>query len=308
MHARLHGATAKQSGSGAGVDRFCPTQDPYGAVANEDLPRARCASVHAGGGSALTSSSDCYWDIMEHDAPESWPGSVPWTDAWGNVGTLPDSAGFGAHVDRTRVPPDALPDFWVTILKRYARLPSFTVGPRDTPGLARWLADHGYTHETREAVLILPRTEWDRTASGSPLDVVRRVEDVDALGQVIALDHLVFGDPLLDDEALRRELTRLGSRRRIYLVPGHDMALATGGFTAWSQWALLWGAETHPDHRRKGYYRAIVAARLLALSRLPGVRFAAVFANDETSAPILRRAGFVAIGHRDEWRPPLPPP
>jgi hypothetical protein len=243
-----------------------------------------------------------YWAVMDRDDPEVWPGAEPWRDRWGSFGTLPDARGLGATVSRTRVPPAELPSFWASIEARYPRLPKFTVGPGDTPGLAAWLSRHGYVVETRETALVLPRADWARIPKG-PVGLVQEVKAPPALRQVIALDHLVFDDPLLGEEEIQRELTRLGRRRRLYLIPGPDMALATGGFTAWSRWALLWGAETHPAHRGRGYYHAILAARLDALTSLAGVEFAAVFANDETSAPILGRLGLLPIGELAVWKP-----
>jgi len=60
-----------------------------------------------------------------------------------------------------------------------------------------------------------------------------------------------------------------------------------------AQFATLWGGSTLPDWRRRGIYRALVAARArLAVAR--GYRYLQVDASDN-SRPILERLGFVAL-------------
>lgn len=241
-----------------------------------------------------------YWDIMDRTEPEIWPGSTPWSDRWGSFGTLPDAAGFGAMVERTRVPADDLPGLWRDLQSRCTTRPRFRVGPRETPGLDVWLSQAGYCLERRETVMV-----WDLATefTASISAVVCEVRSMADLAQVIRLDHGVFGDPLLDAEGLAREWGRLGPQRRLYYVPGEDgTALSAGGVTVFSRWALLWGGETHPDHRHRGLYHQVLAARLQSLHP-ESTRFAAVVADDATSMPILTRLGFRAVGHATVWAP-----
>lgn len=244
-----------------------------------------------------------YWDIIESSDPEIWPGSTPWRDRWGSFGTISDAAGYGASVARTRVPPEDLERFWAEITRRYAgQLPRFTVGPCETYGLDRWLQSHSYHREMSETLLVLNREAFDHV--GLVSDFVHEVSEVDDLRQVLALDHLVFRDPIPDPDGMARELARLGSHRRLFFIQSDDggIAKASGGLTHFAGWSLLWGGETHPGFRRQGLYRAVLATRLDVIQQTSAA-FVAVYANNETSMPILRKAGFEPIGTVEVWKP-----
>lgn len=240
---------------------------------------------------------------MEDTLPEIWPGSEPWTDSWGSFGTIPDSQGFGSTVERTRVPPARLPQFWDDIQHRYgASRPRFRIGPNDTPGLAKWLTEMGYRCETHNTVLVMDLPVPHYLIDGPPPNA-REVTTIAELNQVIHLDHLVFNDPILDDEGLHQELRRLGTRRRLFFIPGEGkMALAAGGVSCFTRWALLWGGETHPQNRNQGLYHQILKARLQLLESHE-TDFVAVIADDSTSMPILKHLGFQGIGQSTVWAP-----
>ncbi len=164
-------------------------------------------------GDAIALDANPYWDIMEASKPEICPGSTPWRDRWGSFGSIPDAIGCGASVARTHVPAEDMERFWPEIIRLYpGKLPRFTVGPRETPGLDRWLPSHGYHQELLETVLVLNCEAFHH--GGPAPDFVREVADVDDLRRVLALDHLVFRDPMPDPDGLARELARLGSHRR----------------------------------------------------------------------------------------------
>ncbi len=243
-----------------------------------------------------------YWDIMESSDPEIWPGSTPWGDRWGSFGSIPDAAGYGASVERIRVPAEAMESFWAEITRRYWRqLPRFMIGPRETPGLGRWLESHGYHRETSETVLVLHREAFHKIGPASC--IVHEVKTVEDLRQVLALDHLVFRDSVPDSEGTARELARLGWRRRLFFIRGDDgIAKVAGGLTHFPGWSLLWGGETHPAFRRQGLYHAVLAARMHVI-RQTNSTFTAVYANHETSMPILSKVGFETIGTIEVWKP-----
>lgn len=248
-----------------------------------------------------------YWDLIEATDPEIWPGSTPWRDHWGSFGTTPDAQGLGASVMRTRVPAARLPSFWQDTRERYpSMLPRFSVGPGDTPGLAEFLKIRGYEREIIESVMVMDRDRFAAFANASVPAVVE-VSTPQDLHRVFELDHLVFRDPIPNSEGLAKEFRRLGTTRRLFLVPGPDgTALAAAGLTHFPNWTLLWGAETHPAFRHQGLYRALLTHRLRVIAQ-HGAGFAAVYANHETSMPILARCGFVRIGAKEIWKPPGAP-
>jgi GNAT superfamily N-acetyltransferase len=78
---------------------------------------------------------------------------------------------------------------------------------------------------------------------------------------------------------------------------------SSGGCTLTGEVAKLWGAVTLPAFRRRGAYRAVLAARL-RLARDHGATLALVKGRVETSQPILVRAGFTDYDEeRCYWLP-----
>jgi 8-oxo-dGTP pyrophosphatase MutT (NUDIX family)/GNAT superfamily N-acetyltransferase len=118
-----------------------------------------------------------------------------------------------------------------------------------------------------------------------------------------------FSEPLpspdfrATDAAEIAEQAALGEaqQRFRFLARIGGQVVSSGGVTVEGPVAKLWGAAVHPDFRGRGAYRAILAARLqVAAAR--GARFALVKARAGTSAPILRRAGFVSHGQEITYK------
>lgn len=74
-----------------------------------------------------------------------------------------------------------------------------------------------------------------------------------------------------------------------------------GGCTLAGEVARLWGAGTRPALRGQGGYR-VVLGRRMAVAREQGATLALVKGRVETSAPILRRAGFRGYGEEYTYR------
>ncbi|MGH3301698.1 MAG: GNAT family N-acetyltransferase [Streptosporangiaceae bacterium] len=78
---------------------------------------------------------------------------------------------------------------------------------------------------------------------------------------------------------------------------------ATGGCTIVDGVARLWGAGARPALRGRGAYRLLLTTRI-GLAREHGATMALVKGRVETSAPILRRAGFIEYGEERSYRLP----
>ncbi len=260
------------------------------------------AAQNAGQEPLIPWTAPWYVARMEADLPEVWPGARPWADHWGSCGAYPDEKGLGAAIDRIRVPPEHLAAFWGSILPAYPEPPRISVGPLETPGLRAWLEAHRYSAAERRPVVVLPRERLDGGALGGTPNA-RLADSLEDLDQVLALDGLVFDDPPLTAEQRQAEWERISTGpRRLVLVRGEQgVALAAGGITRRTGWALLWGGETHPAFRRRGLYRAVLARRL-ELARGWDADFVAVVATPETSEPILRRWGFAQVAECTVYR------
>jgi len=78
----------------------------------------------------------------------------------------------------------------------------------------------------------------------------------------------------------------------------------SGGVTMADGVARLWGGVVVPSARGQGVYRAVLDARL-SYAVAHGATMALVKGKIDTSAPILRRAGFAAYGQEPVYDIPL---
>jgi GNAT superfamily N-acetyltransferase len=168
------------------------------------------------------------------------------------------------------------------------------------------LAARGFTVAERLDVLtfdlgtapvpILPRLEVPPDAH---VDLVR---DGATLRQMYALDAEIFGDPPTIEERMERQVRELEEAERAgmrtefqFLATADGRPAGSAGMLMVGEVARLWGGGVAPWARGRGLYRALVAARL-RLAHARGARIALTKARVGTSGPILRRAGFRAIG------------
>jgi ribosomal protein S18 acetylase RimI-like enzyme len=181
------------------------------------------------------------------------------------------------------------------------------VAPATTPAeLPERLAARGFTVAERLDVLtfdlgtaplpILPRLDVPPDAQ------VELARDGAALRQMYALDAEIFGDPPAIEERMDRqvreleEAERAGTRTEFQFLARVDgQPAGSAGMTIAGEVARLWGGGVAPWARGRGLYRALVADRL-RLAHARGVRIALTKARVGTSGPILRRAGFRALG------------
>ena len=101
---------------------------------------------------------------------------------------------------------------------------------------------------------------------------------------------------------IRAELASWSGYRVV--VYAHGEPAATGGCTIVDGVARLWGAGARPAFRGLGAYRVLLATRV-GLAREHGATLALVKGRVETSAPILRRAGFTEYGEERSYRLPV---
>lgn len=98
---------------------------------------------------------------------------------------------------------------------------------------------------------------------------------------LLAYARKILGDPGED-------------RHHFFLASRDGVPVGLGNYTALARSAFLIGAVVLPEHRSRGVYRALLAARLRhAAAR--GLSLVSTHARTATSAPILRRLGFVTV-------------
>lgn len=114
------------------------------------------------------------------------------------------------------------------------------------------------------------------------------------------IDHVVFDEKPASAQRLRdlveecRRQWEARSDARFVAWRGED-PLGSGGLSRSDEVLRLWGGATLPAARRQGVYGAVLRERL-RLGWEWGTTLALVRGRIETSAPILRRIGFVRVG------------
>ncbi len=137
--------------------------------------------------------------------------------------------------------------------------------------------------------------------------VLREVHERADLDRIVEMQKAIWNhDSSWLADSLEREHAADPEGLTIVVAEAGDVVVCAGWvrFPAETEFATLWGGGTHPEWRRRGFYRALVAYRA-RLAEQRGRRYLQVDASDE-SRPILERLGFVAVTTTTPfvWSPP----
>ncbi|MDZ7799368.1 MAG: GNAT family N-acetyltransferase [Trueperaceae bacterium] len=172
---------------------------------------------------------------------------------------------------------------------------TWVVGPRSTPGdLSTRLTRAGVV--PAEALAGMALRDLARPGGADPPVSVRTATRSD-LRHYAAAMAACYGMPtetMRDANAfLLHEANDYRTRVFLAFAPGTAEPVAFGTVVLFHgpRLALLGGSGTHPDHRGRGLYRALLRRRLDE-ARTAGCEAALVQADRRTSAPILARVGF----------------
>lgn len=166
----------------------------------------------------------------------------------------------------------------------------------DTPSdLGKRLAQHGFTPEEPEAVMLLDLQAAPISLFETPTADLRRITDRQGLTQVIQVLEAVWsGDFSWVTERLGGHLEVPGYLS-IYVAYAQGQPASVGWtyFDDNSPFASLWGGSTVAGYRKQGLYSAILAVRARE-ARERGVRYLTVDASP-MSQPILAKHGFQVL-------------
>jgi len=174
------------------------------------------------------------------------------------------------------------------------------------PDLAQRLRRSGFEVGPREAVLVCDLTIPPPWMTGDQHATVVPVESEEQVLAFRRVAEAVFGKPY--DRTAGELLAALradSTQHRGYIACAGDEPVGIGRLYTHpdSHFAGLYGGGTLPAHRRRGFYRALVAARARDAARL-GARYLIVDALP-TSRPTLHRMGFQWLTDTwpCDWRP-----
>ncbi|GAB3948265.1 hypothetical protein GCM10029976_079070 [Kribbella albertanoniae] len=168
--------------------------------------------------------------------------------------------------------------------------------PADTGEI---LQSKGFTQVEELEILARPLSGDLAAELDVPGDVVvRQALDAESIELAANVDSEVFGWPPPSRNELDHEAAAVARGER---SPGRFLAeidgeiVGTSGYTLLGDVVRLWGGSVLEKARGRGVYRALIAARCRAAQEA-GATLALVTARTATSAPTLRRIGFVAYG------------
>jgi GNAT superfamily N-acetyltransferase len=164
----------------------------------------------------------------------------------------------------------------------------------DTPGdLKDRLSAQSFQAEEPEALLVLDIDIAPQILLQPVTHDVRRITDPDRLEEVRRIQESVWDDPhdwLVP--ALGDDLVNDPDHLSVYVAyaEGVPVSAAWISFHDHSEFAGLWGGSTLAEYRGRGFYTALLAARLQE-ARPRGVRFLTIDASP-MSRPIVEKHGF----------------
>lgn len=166
----------------------------------------------------------------------------------------------------------------------------------DTPtDLGQRLAQHGFTPEEPEAVMLLDLQAAPPSLFETPKADLRRITDRQGLAQVIQVLEAAWGDNFSwITERLGGHL-EIPGYLSVYVAHAQGQPASVGWtyFDDNSPFASLWGGSTVAGYRKQGLYSALLAARMQEAQRR-GVRYLTVDASP-MSQPILAKHGFQVL-------------
>ena len=167
----------------------------------------------------------------------------------------------------------------------------------DTPPyLTERLLAAGFEPGPQESLMVLPVTEEALAAFDAPAYDIRRIHDAAGLNDVAAISH-ELGRANVEEEKNRLALVLQDTPDQMSVhvayIDGEAVACGRIYFKESGEFADLAGGRTKTTHRNRGFYTALVAARLReALER--NRKYVCVDALP-TSEPILRKRGFQCV-------------
>lgn len=213
-------------------------------------------------------------------------------------------------VMRTSAADHELPALVAEVSKAHAHSDSrwLTYGPQDHEPLVRALEAGGYQRKGRSTGVITHIDDYrSRGVDGIR---VHRIQDIERLRMYDQIADSAFGIQHTHHDNEYHDHLRhcAGPNARIFRALAYDRAdrpIACGSMNLYPalDLAYLWGGATAEDARGRGAYSAVLAARV-AYARQSGISYLGVYADPETSLPILLRRGFRSCDRMTWWSQP----
>ena len=173
------------------------------------------------------------------------------------------------------------------------------------PDLKARLAAHGFDLEETETIMALPLAHAPVELLQPVTHDVRRIHTPDELDAIQRIKEEVWGGERdFVTQFLRLTLMQAPERMSIYIAYAGELPVSCGWifFPTENPFASLWGGATVAEHRKQGFYTALLAVRVQeAIAR--GKQYLTIDASP-MSRPIVERFGFVRLAESTPciWR------
>lgn len=223
--------------------------------------------------------------------------------------TFAHGRGFVTYRDLEGASPGEIGELVAGALEHYRGDPAITRvewktrGHDVAPGLSEALLAHGFAPDETESIMI-------GDASSLAVDIalpagvaLRRVTAEADVRAMSAMVDAVFGDPVSAEmaDALLRRLARADGME-LWVAEEAGRMLGAGRLepVPGTAFAGIWGGAVVAEHRGRGLYRALTAAR--ARSAVQAGKTLVHSDSTEFSRPILERSGLVKVSTTTPYR------
>jgi hypothetical protein len=205
---------------------------------------------------------------------------------------------------RTRAEPGSEPKLVDEVRQAHRGVSRWMVNPQcRTPGLERALEQAGYRPQPHYVAYTIGVEAYVPRSSGWSVQRVESLPDLRAFWEV---RDRAFGAPLdFSEEDLQDQLHKeqeTGRIRRFVVRDDAGAPVCSAGMNLYPElgFVFLWGGGTVPEARGRGAYSAIVARRVQVAAE-QGCSQVGIYAQHDTSAPIVAAQGFVSAGVMTHW-------
>jgi GNAT superfamily N-acetyltransferase len=162
------------------------------------------------------------------------------------------------------------------------------------------LTAEGFVPGIPETLVVLDLRAGVPPARDVPGLTIRRMEDAEGARQAAEANVRAFG-PESGRDSYRYAEWLHDPDQAVFVATADGLPVASARLemAPGRSFAGLYGGGTAPEHRHRGIYRSLVAARAVVAARA-GYRFLTVDAR-ETSRPILEKLGFIPLTTTRPW-------
>ncbi|WP_270180922.1 GNAT family N-acetyltransferase [Alkalihalobacillus sp. CinArs1] len=157
------------------------------------------------------------------------------------------------------------------------------------------LEDEGFKKGEKEALMVIPLSD-DHFLLSHDTSHVKEITDLEGINAIMKLEESIWNHSFASlGERLWRDFRNTNSLSLYGIYEAGELVSAAWMYLEGENFASMWGGSTLPQHRKKGHYTALLAARAKKAKEM-GHPILMVDASP-MSEPILQKCGFERLGY-----------